>query len=78
MRRIVHIEEPALQLFIPDAAAFAIVFPDRNQSKQRSVMVSKHKKTVIALGKDYRLQRVLGLMKFLLLKQKDLPKDFLK
>ena len=60
MRRIVDIEETAVQFFVPDIAALSVIHQDRNEREKRTELVSgvKDKGDIIghpALDEAYRL-----------------------
>ena len=56
VRRIVNIEEPPLQFFVPATPLFPVIFPDRDQSKQCPILICEQQEAIITLGKDNRLQ----------------------
>ena len=57
VRRIVNIEEPAVQLLVPDIAALSVIHSDRDQRKQSAELKRKRGEAIELPTVYQRLQR---------------------
>ena len=46
VRRIVDIEEPTVQIFVPDIAALSVIHRDRNEGEKSTVLKRKQSEAV--------------------------------